>query len=815
MGTSSSFPVYDMKKLSLVLRCNSLKNVCFTFPEGHPLEILDLADNQIHTLPLNLKKLKLLDLTYNRIESFPQQMLNAISSYSALTELRLSRNSLSEYPKQLSQLKSITKLALSSNKLSYLDNLPFVEFLDISCNYFEQLYLTENIVSLNISFNRLITLNQVHSKLTALNVSGNNISSIPPTCKFENLTILDVSFNLLDNFDSLADSFPNLQTLDVSYNKLVSLPRLPEYIITVTANNNEISSLDPDIGRLPALRSLYLFNNNLTSLPAMPESIDLIRADQNKIANVSSINTSKIEGLQLSDNELTEIPDVSSSNLLLLYLSGNKILSLDISKIAQSLNYIVLSKNSITTIPKELFSLPQLQKLILSDNKITEIPEEIIDSPMLVSLDVSSNPISWLPMLPSSLQTFFGFNCNFKDYPLSLRCAKSIKIVNLSFNHIKEIPKLDGLSTLYISHNQLETIREGLWMDLLVADFSYNKLESFSIPEEVKLLNQLDVSHNKLKQFHATGVKDKLKILRLAYNPLKFTILFPQFNQLDTLDVTCTQISLQNLPPLLPREITTNQYDFVKKLNTHYIKYMSDSKDVGYSEMKGIRETMEDSIIIRKDLTPETSVYAVLDGHGGSATACYSSHVITKQVKELQTFDKDSIENMLKKVVELVSKKHLIDGCTLAMTIIHKNTIYAVNIGDSRILLCTKTNGVQPLSYDHKPTDRKELERIRDAHSFVAVGRTQGILALSRSIGDFSILGVSSQPDIVVHNIQKGEDLKVVICCDGVYDVMTNEDVYEAAMSQENPFDAALFIRDKAFSRLSQDNISSIVVNLY
>ena len=272
---------------------------------------------------------------------------------------------------------------------------------------------------------------------------------------------------------------------------------------------------------------------------------------------------------------------------------------------------------------------------------------------------------------------------------------------------------------------------------------------------------------------------------------------------------------MQNLPPLLPREIATNQLEFVKKLNTHYIKYFSDSKDVGYSEMKGTRETMEDSLIIRKNLTSDTSVYAVLDGHGGSATACYSSHIISKHLKDLQTFDSTSIANMIEKVVENVRKKCFVDGCTLAMAIIHKNTIYAVNIGDSRILLCTKNTGVKPLSYDHKPTDRKELERIRNEHSFVALGRTQGILALSRSIGDFSILGVSRDPDIVIHPIKQGEDMKLVICCDGVYDVMSNEDVYDAAMSLENPFEAALFIRDKAFSRLSQDNISSIVVNLY
>lgn len=41
------------------------------------------------------------------------------------------------------------------------------------------------------------------------------------------------------------------------------------------------------------------------------------------------------------------------------------------------------------------------------------------------------------------------------------------------------------------------------------------------------------------------------------------------------------------------------------------------------------------------------------------------------------------------------------------------------------------------MSIDHKPDDKIELERIRAAGGFVAEGRVNGNLNLSRAMGDF------------------------------------------------------------------------------
>lgn len=46
------------------------------------------------------------------------------------------------------------------------------------------------------------------------------------------------------------------------------------------------------------------------------------------------------------------------------------------------------------------------------------------------------------------------------------------------------------------------------------------------------------------------------------------------------------------------------------------------------------------------------------------------------------------------------------------------------------------------MSIDHKPDDPAELKRIREAGGFVAEGRVNGNLNLSRAMGDFEYKGI-------------------------------------------------------------------------
>lgn len=77
-------------------------------------------------------------------------------------------------------------------------------------------------------------------------------------------------------------------------------------------------------------------------------------------------------------------------------------------------------------------------------------------------------------------------------------------------------------------------------------------------------------------------------------------------------------------------------------------------------------------------------------------------------------------------------------GCTANILMITNNLLICANAGDSRCVLGEAGRAV-PLSTDHKPTQKKERERIYKAGSIVNVeGRIDGNLNLSRAIGDIA-----------------------------------------------------------------------------
>ena len=72
--------------------------------------------------------------------------------------------------------------------------------------------------------------------------------------------------------------------------------------------------------------------------------------------------------------------------------------------------------------------------------------------------------------------------------------------------------------------------------------------------------------------------------------------------------------------------------------------------------------------------------------------------------------------------------------------------------------------------------------------------RTDGYLAISRSLGDFFCYGVSSVPDIEVIDLEN-DDRRLILCCDGVFDVITNEEVAEMTVNAKSARDLAYDLR--------------------
>lgn len=94
------------------------------------------------------------------------------------------------------------------------------------------------------------------------------------------------------------------------------------------------------------------------------------------------------------------------------------------------------------------------------------------------------------------------------------------------------------------------------------------------------------------------------------------------------------------------------------------------------------------------------------------------------------------------------------------------------------------------MSFDHKPEDEPERERVLKAGGKVtADGRVNGGLNLSRAIGDHAYKQnkelsdreqmITALPDVKRLTISPGEDEFMVLACDGIWNYMSSQEVVD------------------------------------
>jgi len=98
-------------------------------------------------------------------------------------------------------------------------------------------------------------------------------------------------------------------------------------------------------------------------------------------------------------------------------------------------------------------------------------------------------------------------------------------------------------------------------------------------------------------------------------------------------------------------------------------------------------------------------------------------------------------------------------------------------------VLVQRGGKVVSLSVDHKPNRGDERERILKLggkityNKYSNIHRVGGVLAVSRAIGDLQLHPyVICEPEIITKTIEN-QDLFVILASDGLWDVMSNEDV--------------------------------------
>ena len=96
-----------------------------------------------------------------------------------------------------------------------------------------------------------------------------------------------------------------------------------------------------------------------------------------------------------------------------------------------------------------------------------------------------------------------------------------------------------------------------------------------------------------------------------------------------------------------------------------------------------------------------------------------------------------------------------------------RRVLYCANVGDARGVLCRAGRAIR-LTYDHKGSDKQEAKRIMDAGGFVMSGRVNGVLAVTRSLGDSSMKEFVVGAPYTTETQLSEEDEFLILACDGV-----------------------------------------------
>ncbi|XP_021729058.1 probable protein phosphatase 2C 8 [Chenopodium quinoa] len=280
----------------------------------------------------------------------------------------------------------------------------------------------------------------------------------------------------------------------------------------------------------------------------------------------------------------------------------------------------------------------------------------------------------------------------------------------------------------------------------------------------------------------------------------------------------------------------------------------------GGVSVMGRRREMEDALTMEKELVElelkKYDYFGVYDGHGGShvAEACRDRMhaILLEEIMIWDTWRKKSggdvegvdWEKVMGKCFERMNEEvggggdekveEMTVGSTVVVAVVGNDEIVVANCGDSRAVICR--NGVAvPLSLDHKPDRPDELARIEAAGGRVINWnghRVLGVLATSRSIGDYYLKPyVSSIPEVTISKRTEADEF-LILASDGLWDVISNEIACQVVrrcfmgriksqeffnqickISSNRAEVAAVLLAELAIAKGSKDNISVIVVD--
>lgn len=250
------------------------------------------------------------------------------------------------------------------------------------------------------------------------------------------------------------------------------------------------------------------------------------------------------------------------------------------------------------------------------------------------------------------------------------------------------------------------------------------------------------------------------------------------------------------------------------------------------SSRKGRRRRINEDRVF---CDPSAGIYGVCDGHGADSSNAPSSPSVqsfpSQKVAELlpkllvkgYTYEEAFLEAD-RQICAMHAARSYIGTTVTVARVVRGECMRVAHVGDSRAMLIDKRGAPQTLTTDHNPDREDETARIENEGGHVLRGRVNGVLAVSRAIGDCALKPVvPATPDVAEYALA-GDDQLLVVASDGLWDVMSDVEVVNmvkgmalASGSVAVPRDlqrAADDVVEEAIARGCRDDISVVMVDI-
>jgi serine/threonine protein phosphatase PrpC len=282
--------------------------------------------------------------------------------------------------------------------------------------------------------------------------------------------------------------------------------------------------------------------------------------------------------------------------------------------------------------------------------------------------------------------------------------------------------------------------------------------------------------------------------------------------------------------------------------------------------MTGRRQTNEDDEICVDQFCGDKSVayFGLYDGHGGRQSVDYVVKALHLSLEHLLREHPDMpVAEALTRAYVMTDgqlrRRNILQSGTTGVSVVIKRdprgrrVLYAANVGDSRAVV-SRGGSAMRLTVDHKPNLPEERKRIEEAGGWINEKRVNGVLAISRALGDHMLKSnnvITAVPYVFELELTDNEDYLILVsarprvalptprvppsprwltaprqACDGVWDVMTDQEAVDFVLQQMSEVDAdgpdlnreleqcARNLVQAAYDKKSMDNITVIVVRL-